>query len=275
MREYSRSYTTEKERSAGQNLAQVGRHVILQQTLKANSAMKLTQLLQPFLARHWFKLCIVFFLLFLLFQKELSFRVQFNAPVQHETPATSPMVAQKRSVLTDSKTAPAVTDRLQLFGGGDTSGPRLATSVLEQTDEREILAFINRFVHVAETEQEKFGIPASLILAQALLSSYAGTRDICQSTNNLFALPCTADWQGAKETANAHCFRAYDNAWMSFRDHSYFLTTGSRTYLKDLGNTDYAAWAKELEKAGYTPEKNWAKQLTHTIEQYGLAQYDK
>ncbi len=236
--------------------------------------MKIIKVLQPFVLRHWFKLGVVAVLLFFLLQKDFSFKVQFNAPVHQEQPNQS-VREEKRSTLTENRSKQAsVTDRLQLFGVGEKIKIENASSILQNVSVVAIQKFIDRFVHVAETEQEKYGVPASLTLANGLLMSYAGTRDLSQQTNNYFALPCTSDWQGPKETSNARCYRVYDNAWTSFRDHSLYLTTGAQSYLKNLGDKNFKAWAKELEKIGFGDEKDYGKQVLNLIDVYQLQQYD-
>ena len=71
-----------------------------------------------------------------------------------------------------------------------------------------------------------------------------------------------------------NCYRKYESAWMSFRDNSLLLTTGEYASLRSLGSTDYKAWANQLDKMGYSPLDNFAAQLIHIIEHYGLSALD-
>ncbi|MEZ4988463.1 MAG: glucosaminidase domain-containing protein [Saprospiraceae bacterium] len=104
---------------------------------------------------------------------------------------------------------------------------------LRQVSEPDIEAFVQRFQHVAQSEQEKFGIPASIILAHALLQSNAGTLPVASVGYNYFALPCTSDWEDqTQDGSSSECLRKYNNAWLSFRDHSLFLTTGSHLFTR-------------------------------------------
>ena len=46
--------------------------------------------------------------------------------------------------------------------------------------------FIKRFAHGAITEQKKYGIPASITMANALLNSWAGQAPWAKEGNNIF-----------------------------------------------------------------------------------------
>ena len=136
-------------------------------------------------------------------------------------------------------------------------------------------AFINRFKKVALDEQAKFGIPASVIMGNALLISRIGHSEAVIKGNNFFGLICTPDWQGDSGTYGGKCYRHYDTAWMSFRDHSLYLTTGKFTPLRNLKGKPYPDWAAEMEKTGFAPEPDFARTLIQVIEAYQLNQLDK
>ena len=71
------------------------------------------------------------------------------------------------------------------------------------------------------------------------------------------------------------CFRTYENAWTSFRDHSYYITTGRMAALKKLKDADYKAWAKALEKADFSNDEDFAAQLIMVVEKYELTKLDE
>jgi flagellum-specific peptidoglycan hydrolase FlgJ len=141
--------------------------------------------------------------------------------------------------------------------------------------------YIQRFAPVAQAEMRKYGIPASIILAQALLESNAGQSKLTQKTNNHFGMKCFS-----KNCRKGHCsnftddshkdfFLSYGNAWASYRDHSNFLKNNKR-YRKLFTNeaTDYKSWARGLAKAGYATDKLYANKLIALIETLELDQYD-
>ena len=142
-------------------------------------------------------------------------------------------------------------------------------------DEETKRGFLHRFHQVAVAERKKFGVPASITLANALLQSCAGKKEMALKSDNYFGLPCSFEWTGSSDTHEGACFRKYGNAWVSFRDHSVFVTSGKFSKLRDLNNYDYKAWAKGLEKLGYpTKIDNLASKLIEIIEKYELEQLD-
>jgi len=139
--------------------------------------------------------------------------------------------------------------------------------------------YIERFAPVAVQEMKEYGIPASITLAQGILESGDGNSRLAQEANNHFGIKCHDDWSG--KTIKHHddkrneCFRVYDHARESYRDHSLFLTKRSRySELFDLKPTDYKGWAHGLKKAGYATDPKYADRLIDLIERHELYLYD-
>lgn len=141
-------------------------------------------------------------------------------------------------------------------------------------------AYIARYSDMAVGEMKRYGIPASITLAQGLLESDAGRSTLATRCNNHFGIKCHSDWTGRKmyhdDDERQECFRCYRDAEDSFRDHSLFLVNGARYQsLFKLGNTDYKGWAKGLKAAGYATSPTYADRLIDLIERYGLDRYDR
>lgn len=139
--------------------------------------------------------------------------------------------------------------------------------------------YITKYSGMAVAQMEKYGIPASITLAQGILESNAGRSTLAQSCNNHFGIKCHSDWDGRKtyhdDDASQECFRCYDSAEESYRDHSLFLVNGARyKSLFALGTKDYKGWAKGLKQAGYATSPTYADKLIELIERYGLDVYD-
>jgi flagellum-specific peptidoglycan hydrolase FlgJ len=164
-------------------------------------------------------------------------------------------------------------DRMEIKPFVSTEGMEAAQS-LARVEASIRDAFINRFRRVALEEQEKFGIPASIILGNALLISQAGESEGVQKGLNFFGLPCTPDWQGEKGDIAGKCYRYYETAWMSFRDHSLYLTTGKYSGTRALKGKDFSAWALFLEKEGFAPVPNYSLQVLEVIQTYHLDRKD-
>jgi LysM repeat protein len=119
------------------------------------------------------------------------------------------------------------------------------------------------------------GVPASITLAQGILESQAGQSDLVQRSNNHFGIKCKSDWTGAKvyhdDDAQGECFRSYEKAEDSYKDHSDFLRTRPPyAFLFNIDPTDYEAWAKGLKKAGYATNPAYAQMLIKTIVENNL-----
>ncbi len=141
------------------------------------------------------------------------------------------------------------------------------------------LTYINRFKTIAITEMNKYGIPASITLAQALLESGTGNSDLARFANNHFGIKCTTDWKGKgyykDDDKKDDCFRVYNNPEESFKDHSEFLKRKRYAFLFELDKDDYDGWAKGLKQAGYATNPKYPDLLIGIIEKYDLHQYDK
>ncbi|QNR25345.1 glucosaminidase domain-containing protein [Croceimicrobium hydrocarbonivorans] len=146
-----------------------------------------------------------------------------------------------------------------------------AQSVTEQ--------YIADWHEVAQAEMLEYGIPASITLAQGILESGSGQSKLAKEANNHFGIKCHLDWKGEKvyhdDDEDDECFRKYDHAEDSFRDHSRFLKERSRyAKLFDLKSHDYKSWAKGLKKAGYATNPKYADLLIDLIERHKLHKYD-
>ena len=153
-----------------------------------------------------------------------------------------------------------------------------ATSRVKVTNDM-ILAYIETYKEVAQSNMKKYGIPASIILGQAILESGSGTGALSSQANNHFGIKCHKDWLGESvkydDDSIAECFRKYDKAADSFRDHALFLTGRPRyASLFKLEKNDYKAWAKGLKTAGYATDVQYPTKLIGIIERFQLYKYD-
>ena len=117
--------------------------------------------------------------------------------------------------------------------------------------------YINQYKDIAIEQMLRWKVPASITLAQGIFESGAGQSELTRRSNNHFGIKCHG-WTGRTvhkdDDAANECFRAYDNAFDSFEDHSRFLATGQRyRSLFSLKTTDYKGWARGLKAAGMPP----------------------
>ncbi len=139
--------------------------------------------------------------------------------------------------------------------------------------------YVSQFKNIAMSNMKKFGIPASIILAQGILESGAGKSKLALTANNHFGIKCYTDWKG--ETVNQdddsaqECFRKYKRAEESYQDHADIITKRKRYgSLFNLKKDDYKGWARGLRAAGYATDPSYPEKLINYIERYNLDQYD-
>lgn len=139
--------------------------------------------------------------------------------------------------------------------------------------------YIATYKEEAVRQMHKYGIPASITLAQGLLESGAGSSLLATKGNNHFGIKVGGTWSGKymlkDDDAPNEKFRVYDSALESYEDHSLFLRKGQRyASLFTLSPTDYKGWAHGLKRAGYATNPNYGPLLINLIERYNLHQYD-
>ena len=148
--------------------------------------------------------------------------------------------------------------------GGDKGAKPVATNE----------TYIEQWQDEAVQQMERYGIPASITLAQGILESGNGVSELAQKSNNHFGIKCHATWTGKRtyhdDDAKGECFRVYDDAKDSYDDHSKFLLRDRYARLFDLELTDYKGWAKGLKACGYATDPKYADRLITLIEKHDL-----
>jgi hypothetical protein len=156
---------------------------------------------------------------------------------------------------------------------------KFAPASIKELSEVDVKHYIQRFSKVAVDEMYRYGVPASISLAQAIIESRCGNSTLSRNNNNHFGVKCFS-----KNCTEGHCtnhnddnhkdfFRNFDSAWQSWRMHSELLSTGKYKKLADHG-TDYRKWAAGLEICGYASDKTYSEKLVSVIEKYDLHQFD-
>lgn len=147
--------------------------------------------------------------------------------------------------------------------------------------DREVLIenYIQQYKWWAMQEQIRTGVPAAIKLAQGIHETGAGKSRLAKEGNNHFGVKCRGNqWAGATishtDDRPNECFRAYESAEGSYRDHSDFLR-GNKRYasLFELDIHDYKAWARGLKAAGYATHRQYANLIIDYVEEFDLKQY--
>ncbi len=223
------------------------------------------------------KLCVVGFLAFIVFKRDFSVSVGSG---QEMTKFGG--IAEEAAFHADPGNG----------GGGKKQGVWAQfASIFEEEDpfldkpsddesDRRVKAYIRKYKDVAIAEKEKYGIPASIKMAQALVESNAGASSLSTKNNNHFGIKCFS-----RTCKKGHCsnfgddshkdfFRKYPNDWESFRAHSQLIVNGKYKSLLKHGD-DYRKWAAGLKKLGYATAQHYEKTLLGKIEKYKLYKLDE
>lgn len=143
--------------------------------------------------------------------------------------------------------------------------------------------YASRYAAYAMEQMRRYGIPASVTLAQGILESSNGESTLAKKENNHFGIKATQGWLDGGGRYGLYTddkpkekFCSYDNVADSYEHHSRFLAENQRyAGCFNLQADDYQGWAKGLEQAGYATGGNYAASLIGIIERNGLDKYDR
>lgn len=148
-------------------------------------------------------------------------------------------------------------------------------TVVHAQSSADIKLYILNFKDIALEHERKYGIPASITLAQGILESGAGKSMLTVHANNHFGIKAGSSWRGSiylawDDEIHKSKFRKYSSAKESFEDHAKVLKGNRYSSLFAKSIYDYRAWAYGLQKAGYATASNYAKALIGYIDAYKL-----
>ena len=257
--------------------------------------IKWQQLLQ-WAIDHWFEITLGLIFLHLLLAKDVKVSMQFKskevatAPIYQpvvqkpvlSTPSPKPLFeakASKPKALTSSDKVHKAQSfyNLTFILSPDYAERKNIPSHIIKEKETILQNYLKKYGPIAGEEQEKYGIPISITLAQGLLESNAGDSRLAKESNNHFGIKCRSKCKGCT-CRNYHdddiydMFRVFKSPKDSYREHSILLNSARYKHLKALGN-DYKKWAHGLKKAGYATDKKYAEKLIKIIEGLKLYQY--
>lgn len=156
------------------------------------------------------------------------------------------------------------------------------TPLMAQYTDADVEAYVEKYKEYAIQAKEKYKIPVSIKLAQAIYSSACGTNRLATEGLNHFGITCRGGWNGETfyydnvHTTPDDCFRKYASVEASYQNHSVFLASRERyADLFKLDITDYKGWAEGLYKAGYAGNPNYPQKIINIIEKYHLDRFDR
>ena len=144
-------------------------------------------------------------------------------------------------------------------------------------------SYADQYAEVAMEQMKRYGIPASVILAQGILESSNGESELSRLGNNHFGIKATASWlkNGGEylvytDDKPNEKFCKYDTVADSYEHHSRFLANNQRyAQCFKLSPDDYKGWTTQIAKAGYASGMGYATSLQQIIERNDLQKYDR
>lgn len=156
------------------------------------------------------------------------------------------------------------------------NSPKFRTSVKARLTP---MQYCEKYADEARRQMKKYGIPASITLAQGMLESGYGSSYLANVARNHFGIKAYRGWNGpivrVDDDSRQEPFCKFSTVEEGFEYHSKFLLSNKRyAFLFTLDPTDYEAWAKGLKKAGYATNPKYADMLIRIIEENHLDIYD-
>ena len=240
--------------------------------------------LLQFVQRQWFNGILLYLALHVVLNKNISIKFGFteDLPVASEmslvgaVPAASLNPSPKKgggAGFSMSNLTPILSPDYTKRKGIPRSVVRAKTKVVQD--------HVKQFAPAAIREMDRYGIPASITLAQGLLESNAGESKLAVESYNHFGIKCRTKCKGCTcrnytDDDVYDMFRVFDTVLDSYREHSLLLTNSSRySRLFNLDPSDYEGWAHGLKAAGYATDPNYAPKLIKIVEALKLYKYDR
>ena len=99
-------------------------------------------------------------------------------------------------------------------------------------------------------QMRRYGIPASITLAQGIIESAEGKSMLSRTANNHFGVKGEFNGQfvRADDDKPNEKFKKYDNVGQSYEDHSKVLMADRyQKYTRNLSADDYKGWAAGIK----------------------------
>ena len=142
--------------------------------------------------------------------------------------------------------------------------------------------FFDMYATAAMEQQQRYGIPASVTLAQMAFESFWGKSTLASVGNNYFGIKCSRDWLAAGKPYSLHnddCpnekFCNYNSVEESIEHHSRLLMSDRYKRCHRYSETDYHNWLLGIKAAGYATDPDYVKKLEDMIKRYKLYLYDR
>lgn len=141
--------------------------------------------------------------------------------------------------------------------------------------------YIDAFKDIAMEQQVRYGIPASITLAQACLESGNGNSALCWEAKNHFGVKAKNGEPSvtARDNGKDCQFKKYGSDMDSFVGHSQVLMYDRYLHGKGqcskLSPTDYEGWIRGIQRGGYAEDPKYVSKILRIIDDFDLHKYDQ
>jgi flagellum-specific peptidoglycan hydrolase FlgJ len=152
---------------------------------------------------------------------------------------------------------------------------------------QEQLSKLQSVVAAAQASARKWGVPASVTLAQWIFESSWGASQLALKANNYFGVKWahndgsedyvempTAEYIDGKRVMILAAFEKYSTIEASFEDHASLLASSARYRPAMAVAANPTAFCVQLRQCGYSTNPEYANALLSAIRAYDLAKYD-
>ncbi len=143
------------------------------------------------------------------------------------------------------------------------------------------IRFLESYAPAAMHQQRKYGIPASVTLAQMVLESKWGLSKQALLDNNYFGIKANHKWLSEGLPYNTYNDDRNDEKFCVFADvqesmeyHSRILMGNRYRKCRDFAPTDWLNWLVEIKNAGYASSSSYVRECSKIIRQHRLYEYD-
>ena len=143
-------------------------------------------------------------------------------------------------------------------------------------------AFFDKYAHAAMEQQLRYGIPASVTLAQMAYESFWGQSTLATAGNNFFGIKCSREWLAAGKPYSLHNddkpnekFCNYASVDESIEHHSRLLMGDRYKRCHRYSSTDYHNWLVAIKACGYATAPDYVKKLESMIKRHKLYLFDR
>lgn len=142
--------------------------------------------------------------------------------------------------------------------------------------------FFNKYANAAMEQQQRYGIPASVTLAQMAYESFYGQSALAAAGNNYFGIKCSREWLAAGKPYSLHNddkpnekFCNYASVDESIEHHSRLLMGDRYKRCHRYDSTDYHNWLVAIKACGYATAPDYVRKLEGMIKRYKLYLFDR